>query len=104
MAKIRRRPKKKKFLSEKTSVDKFPYSKSRIWWTDPTGETGWASSSEFDKMTYSEPISEAWVYKKDKKCIKIFSSYDLDPDGEITFGDRNCFPISNVKKMEKLSN
>jgi len=53
-------------------------------------------------MVYSEPISEAWVYKKDKKSIKLFASYDRDPDGSICFGDRNCFPISNIKKMEKL--
>ena len=81
---------------------KFPYGKYRIWWTDPTGDTGWASPSEFDRMVYAEPISEAWVYKKDKKSIKLFASYDMDSDGSISFGDRNCFPISNVRKMEKL--
>ncbi len=54
-------------------------------------------------MTYSRTYYEAWLYKKDKKSIKIFSSYDRDSDGEITFGDRNCFPISNVRHMEKIN-
>lgn len=100
--KTKRKPKRKKALADNPPVDKFPYKKYRIWWTDPTGDTGWATVAEFDRMTYSEPISEAWVYKKDKKCIKLFATYDMDANGEISFGDRNCFPITNVKKMEKI--
>lgn len=63
--------KKKKQLAP-VGPDKFPYDKYKIWWTDPCGDTGWASATEFDKMTYSEPYSEAWVYKKDKKVLKYF--------------------------------
>jgi|TARA_R110002050_G_scaffold70870_1_gene152636 hypothetical protein len=100
MGKIKTKTKKKSQAALEQS--KFPYQKFRIWWTDPTGDTGWATPAEFDRMVYSEPISEAWVYKKDKKSIKLFASYDRDPDGSICFGDRNCFPISNIKKMEKL--
>ena len=100
MGKIKTKTKKKSQAVLEQS--KFPYQKFRIWWTDPTGDTGWATPAEFDRMVYSEPISEAWVYKKDKKSIKLFASYDRDPDGSICFGDRNCFPISNIKKMEKL--
>ena len=101
MGKIKFKRKKKQLAP--VGPDKFPYDKYKIWWTDPCGDTGWASATEFDKMTYSEPYSEAWVFKKDKKSIKIFSSYDRDSDGEITFGDRNCFPISNVRHMEKIN-
>ena len=52
MGKIKTKTKKKSQAVLEQS--KFPYQKFRIWWTDPTGDTGWATPAEFDRMVYSE--------------------------------------------------
>ena len=78
-----------------------PYSKYRIEWYDIASDSGWATESEFDKMKLATPISEGWLYEKDKYVVKIFSSYDKDDEG-IVFGERTVIPISCIKKMKKL--
>ena len=78
-----------------------PYSKYRIEWYDIASDSGWATESEFDKMKLAPPISEGWLYEKDKYVVKIFSSYDKDDEG-IVFGERTVIPISCIKKMKKL--
>ena len=40
-----------------------------------------------------------YVYSKDKKHLKTFSSYD---DKEESFSDRNVFPIGVIKEMIKI--
>ncbi len=78
-----------------------PYSKYRIEWYDIASDSGWATESEFDKMKLATPISEGWLYEKDKYVVKIFSSYDKDDEG-IVFGERTVIPVSCIKKMKKL--
>ena len=54
-------------------------------------------------MKLAKPINEGWVFSKDKDSVKIFASYDLDPNTkEITFGDRTMIPTSWVVKMTKI--
>ena len=80
-----------------------PYSKYRIEWTDALSDSGWADDREFHKMKLAKPINEGWVFSKDKNSVKIFASYDKDPNtNEITFGDRTMIPTSWVLKMTKL--
>ena len=78
-----------------------PYSKYRIEWYDIASDSSWATESEFDKMKLATPISEGWLYEKDKYVVKIFSSYDKDDEG-IVFGERTVIPVSCIKKMKKL--
>ena len=52
-------------------------------------------------MKLAMPVSEGWLYEKNKKVIKIFASYDTDDDG-IQFGERTVIPTSCVNKMIKL--
>ena len=79
----------------------FPYHKYRIEWSDISSDSGWASDKEFDRMKLARPVSEGWLYEKNKKVIKIFASYDSDDDG-ICFGERTIIPTSCVNKMTKL--
>ena len=79
----------------------FPYHKYRIEWSDIASDSGWASDKEFDRMKLAMPVSEGWLYEKNKKVIKIFASYDTDDDG-IQFGERTIIPTSCVKKMTRL--
>ena len=52
-------------------------------------------------MKLAMPVSEGWLYEKNKKVIKIFASYDTDDDG-IQFGERTVIPTSCVNKMIKI--
>ena len=79
----------------------FPYHKYRIEWSDIASDSGWASEKEFDRMKLAMPVSEGWLYEKNKKVIKIFASYDTEDDG-IQFGERTGIPTSCVNKMIKL--
>ena len=82
---------------------KFPYQKYRIDWIDIITEGGWGTEREFKNMKLATPVSEGWLFSKDKDNIKIFASYDKDEDTkEITFGDRTMIPLACVKKMTKL--
>ena len=71
----------------------------KITWIDITGDEGHAGIDQFDKMNYCTLITYGFVYSKDKKELKTFSTYDTD---EEIFSGRNVFPIGCVKKVEKV--
>ena len=99
----RRKPKTRRRLVRIEQPKDIPYSKYRIEWTDALSDSGWADDREFTKMKLAKPINEGWVFSKDKNSVKIFASYDKDPNtNEITFGDRTMIPTSWVLKMTKL--
>ena len=81
---------------------KFPYKRVRIDWIDIITEGGWGSVKEFNDMKLATPVSEGWLFSKDKDTVKIFAGYDVDDDGSITFSERSVFPTSCVKKITKV--
>ena len=81
----------------------FNYQLHRIYWDDILSDSAWASDTEFDRMEVSRCISIGFIYKKTSKYVWIFSSYEIDNLGEITFGDRTVIPASNITKMEKIN-
>ena len=82
---------------------KFKYELYKIHWEDILSDSAWASETEFDRMSVSRCISIGFIYRKTKDYIWIFSSYEIDTVGEITFGDRTVIPASNIKTMEKIN-
>jgi len=52
------------------------------------------------KLKPAVMISQAYIFDKDKKHVWTFSSYDTE---SAVFSDRNCFPKSVIKKMEKIT-
>ena len=82
---------------------KFKYELYKIHWEDILSDSAWASETEFDRMSVSYCISIGFIYRKTKDYIWIFSSYEIDTVGEITFGDRTVIPASNIKTMEKIN-
>jgi len=50
-------------------------------------------------MDYATLITYGFIFSKDSKMIKTFSTYDVDDE---VFSGRNVFPIGCVKKMEKI--
>jgi len=45
-------------------------------------------------------VSFAYIFKKDRKYIWTFASYDTT---EEVFSDRNVFPVGCILKMEKIN-
>ena len=83
------------------SANSIPYQKYRIEWNDIASDSGWATDKEFSRTRLATPVSEGWLFEKNRHVIKIFASYDKDDDG-IHFGERTIIPISCVKKMNKI--
>ena len=81
---------------------KFPYKRVRIDWIDIITEGVWGSVKEFKDMKLATPVSEGWLFSKDKDTVRIFAAYDVDDDGSIQFSERSVFPTSCVKKITKI--
>ena len=95
------RKRQKKKSVHISSTDSIPYQKYRIEWNDIASDSGWATDKEFGRMKLATPISEGWLFEKNRDVIKIFSSYDKDEEG-LHFGERTVIPLSCVKKMIKI--
>ena len=93
--------KRKKAKFRHIIIDKKKYYFYSIKWVDILGDAGHADSKEFLNMRPAKMVSQAYVFKKDKKHLLTFASYD---ENEAVFSDRNCFPRSIIKKMEKILN
>ena len=91
--------KRKKSKYRSLVIDKKRYYFYRISWLDILGDSGHASTEEFDKMKPAEMVTYGYVFSKDNKMLKTFASYDSK---EECFSDRNVFPIGCIKKMEKV--
>ena len=85
-----------------TSSKEIPFDRVRVEWIDCVSASGWADEKEFDKMRLATPINEGWLYKKNKKFVKLFASYDKEDDGSLTFGDRTMIPTPWVTKITKI--
>jgi len=83
-------------------VMKFNYDLYKISWEDICSDSGWATDLEFDRMDVSHCISIGFIYRQTKDYVWIFSSYEIDNLGEITYGDRTVIPANNIKSMEKI--
>ena len=91
------RNKKSKYRHIKIGKKKYYFY--RIEWLDITGDAGHASIEEFDKFECSKMITHAYIYKKTKKFVWSFSSYE---EKDVSFSDRNIFPVGCIIKMTKL--
>ena len=54
---------------------------------------------EIDKLPISKMITQAYVFKKTKKFLTTFSSYD---ETDEVFSDTNIFPMGCIISMEKI--
>ncbi len=82
--------------------NKFKYQKYRITWYDPTANSEWQSKKELQEFTPEQCVIEAYVFSKDNKFVKTFSSWSIDRDGDFNFGDTNVLPKATIIKMEKI--
>ena len=90
---------KKKSKYRHITINQKKYYFYTIKWVDILGDSGHCNAQEFDKMQPALMNTNAYVYSKDKKHLKTFSSYD---ENEESFSDRNVFPIGVIKEMVKI--
>ena len=81
-------------------IKKKRYYLYKITWIDITGEEDHADVESFDKMRYATLITYGFIYSKNNKVLKTFSTYDTEDE---VFSGRNVFPMGCVKKIEKVS-
>ena len=77
-------------------INRKKYYFYKICWLDG----GHATAEEFDKFECSRMISFAYLYKKNKRFLWTFASYD---EKDEAYSDRNVFPVGCIIKMEKLN-
>ena len=81
---------------------KFKYKRVKIIWQDILTCPNWYDDlTDVDKLTYSWCEDTGYLYFKDKKILKIFTSYSYDGD-KLSIGTITVFPRSVVKKIEVL--
>ena len=90
--------KRKKSKFKHVIINKKRYYFYKIHCIDITGDAGHATADEFDKFECSKMITYAYLYKRTKKFIWTFSSYDTK---EEVFSDRNIMPTGCVLRLEK---
>ena len=88
---------KKKSKFRHISIGKKKYYFYKIVWYDILADGSHASATEFDNMKPALMTTMGYIYKKNKKCVWSFASYDDE-----TFSDRNVFPIGCIKELKKI--
>ena len=90
---------KRKKRDKHAIINKKKYYFYSIRWFDITGDAGHKTKDEMDKLPISKMVTQAYVFKKSKKFLITFSSYD---ETDEVFSDTNIFPIGCIIKMEKI--
>tara|TARA_B100000214_G_C23552018_1_gene438866 strand:- start:198 stop:503 length:306 start_codon:yes stop_codon:yes gene_type:complete len=90
---------KKKSKYKSANIKKKRYYFYEIIWEDILGDSGHSTAWEFEKMKPAIMVSNAYLFKKSKKYVHTFASYDAS---EESFSDRNVFPKGCIKSMKKI--
>mgnify|MGYP003679562827 FL=1 len=91
---------RKKSKYKHLQINKKKYYFYKINWIDITGDAGHATAEEFNKFECARMMTHAYIFRKTKKFLWTFASYDTKDE---VFSDRNIFPVGCIIKMEKLN-
>ena len=81
---------------------KFKYKRVKIIWQDIVTDPSWYDSLEdVEKLTYSWCEDIGYLFSKDTKTVKIFTSFTFD-ENKLSIGNITAYPRSVVKKIEVL--
>ena len=81
-------------------VNKKKYYFYRIEWVDIYGSAGHSDYDALLKMQPAKKVTYAFLFQKDKKNIRTFSTYDLKDE---EFSDCNVFPRGVIISMKKIN-
>ena len=88
---------KKKSKYRHIIINKKKYYFYHIVWLDILGDSGHASAQEFDNMKPAVMNTYAYIFKKTKKLLLTFSSYDDE-----NFSDRNVFQMGVIQEIKRI--
>jgi len=91
---------RKKSKFRRINIGKKKYYFYKITWFDITGDASHATADDFDRMECSKLHTFAYIYRKTKKFVWTFASYD---DKDEAYSDRNVFPRGCIIKMERIN-
>ena len=81
---------------------KFKYKRVKIIWQDIITDASWFDSLEdVEKLTFQWCEDIGYLFSKDTKTVKIFTSFNYDGD-KLNIGNVTVYPRSVVKKIEVL--
>ena len=75
------------------AINKKKYYFFKISWLSITADGGHATAPEVDAFECSKMITFGYVYRKTKKFLYTFASYD---EKDEVFSDRNIFTLSLI--------
>ena len=85
-----------------TTKPKFKYKRVKIIWQDIITDASWFDSlADVEKLTFQWCEDVGFLFSKDTKTVKIFTSFNYDGD-KLSVGTVTVFPRSVVKKIEVL--
>ena len=86
----------------KQPINKLPYKRVKIIWVDICSSSQWYDDlKDVDDFTYSFCEDIGYLYSKDSKVLKIFTSFTYD-NNKLSVGNITAYPRSVVKKIEVL--
>ena len=92
--------KRKKSKHRHVVINKKRYYFYKISWLDITADGGHATAEEFDKFECSKMVSFGYIYKKTRRFIWTFASYDSKDEA---YSDRNVYPRGVIIGLQKLN-
>ena len=85
-----------------TTKPKFKYKRVKIIWQDIITDASWFDSlADVEKLTFQWCEDVGFLFSKDTKTVKIFTSFNYDGD-KLSVGTVTVYPRSVVKKIEVL--
>jgi|TARA_R100000084_G_scaffold36373_1_gene14588 hypothetical protein len=82
--------------------NKLKYKRVKVIWQDICSSSQWYDDlSDVDDFTFSWCEDIGYLYYKDSKVIKIFSSFSFD-GSKLSIGNVTAYPRCVVKKIEYL--
>jgi len=81
-------------------INNFPYKqiKGELRWFDAQSKTGWSNEKEVKELKPAVCVTRGWIFEETKEYIKTFSTYSIDSEGNIEFGEIVVIPKIWVSK------
>ena len=81
---------------------RFKYKRVKVIWQDIITDASWFDSLEdVEKLTFQWCEDIGYLFSKDSKMVKIFTSFNYDGD-KLSVGTVTVYPRAVVKKIEVL--
>jgi len=76
------------------------------WYDIQSCEGAWSTHKEVQDLKLAECHTIGYLFTdhNDKSLIKIFSTYSIDANGTMDYGDVTCIPKACVINIENLNN